>query len=90
MNAWLKRCVFNLDFNRESVSEPRTLSGRLFQSLGARYEKVLPPLVDFAILGTTFTFTFSHLADAFIQSDLQLGVHKAINLEEVNIKRKCQ
>ncbi len=24
-----------------------------------------------------FTFTFSHLADAFIQSDLQLGVHKA-------------
>ncbi len=53
MNAWLKRCVFNLDLNRESVSEPRTLSGRLFQSLGARYEKVLPPLVDFAILGTT-------------------------------------
>ncbi len=38
MNAWLKRCVFNLDLNRESVSEPRTLSGRLFQSLGARYE----------------------------------------------------
>ncbi len=32
---------------------PRTLSGRLFQSLGAKYEKVLPPLVDFAILGTT-------------------------------------
>ncbi len=32
------------------MSEPRTLSGRLFQSLGARYEKVLPPLVDFAIL----------------------------------------
>ncbi len=23
------------------------------------------------------TFTFSHLADAFIQSDLQLGVHKS-------------
>ncbi len=22
MNAWLKRCVFNLDLNRESVSEP--------------------------------------------------------------------
>ncbi len=38
----------------------------------------------------TYTFTFSHLADAFIQSDLQLGVHKAINLEEVNIQRKCQ
>ncbi len=51
MNAWLKRRVFNLDLNRESLSEPRTLSGRLFQSLGARYEKP-PPLVDFAILGT--------------------------------------
>ncbi len=23
MNAWLKRCVFNLDLNRESMSEPR-------------------------------------------------------------------
>ncbi len=32
MNVWH---VFNLDLNRESVSEPRTLSGRLFQSLGA-------------------------------------------------------
>ncbi len=53
MNAWLKRCVFNLDLNRESVSEPRTLSGRLYQSLGAKCEKVLAPLVDFAILGTT-------------------------------------
>ncbi len=46
MNAWLKRCVFNLDLNRESVSEPCTLSGRLFQSLGAKYEKAQPPLVD--------------------------------------------
>ncbi len=53
LNTWLKRCVFNLDLNREGVSEPQTLSGRLFQSLGAKYEKVLPPLVDFAILGTT-------------------------------------
>ncbi len=35
------------------MSEPRTLSGGLFQCLGAKYEKVLPPLVDFAILGTT-------------------------------------
>ncbi len=36
MNTWLKRYVFNLDLNRESVSEPRMLSGRLFQSLGAK------------------------------------------------------
>ncbi len=51
---------------------------------------------DMSLLATdlikvlTFTFTFSHLADAFIQSDLQLGVHKAINLEEANIQRKFQ
>ncbi len=38
MNAWLKRCVFNLDLNRESVSEPRTLSGRLFR-LGKKLKK---------------------------------------------------
>ncbi len=42
MNAWLKRCVFNLDLNRESVSEPQMLSGRLFHSLGAKCEKALP------------------------------------------------
>ncbi len=56
MNAWLKRCVFNLDLNRERVclnSLSRMLSGRLFQSLGAKCEKALPPSVDFAILGTT-------------------------------------
>ncbi len=62
-NAWLKRCVFNLDLNRESVSEPRTLSGRLFQSLGAKYKKVLPPLVDFAILGTTKSPEFCDLRE---------------------------
>ncbi len=58
MNAWLKRCVFNLDLNRESVSEPRMLSERLFQSLGAKYE---PPLVDFGILGISFFFCFLSL-----------------------------
>ncbi len=44
MNALQKRRVFNLDLNRESMSEPRTLSGRLFQNLRAKYEKVRPPL----------------------------------------------
>ncbi len=63
VNAWFKRCVFNLDLNRESVSEPRTLSGRLFQSLGAKYEKALPPLVDFAILGTTKSPEFCDLRE---------------------------
>ncbi len=63
MNAWLKRCVFNLYLNRESVSEPRTLSRRLFQSLGAKYEKVLPPLVDFAILGITKSPEFCDLRE---------------------------
>ncbi len=63
MNAWLKRCVFNLDLNSESVSEPRTLLGRLFQSLRAKYEKVLPPLGDFAILGTIKSPEFCDLRE---------------------------
>ncbi len=42
---------------------PRTLSARLFQSLGAKYEKVLPPLVDFAILGTTKSPEFCDLRE---------------------------
>ncbi len=41
VNAWPKRCVFNLDLNRESRSEPWMLSGRLFQSLGAKCENAL-------------------------------------------------
>ncbi len=36
------------------MSEPGTLSGRLFQSLGAKYEKVLPPLVDLVICSLFF------------------------------------
>ncbi len=53
----------NLDLNRESVSEPRTLSGRLIQSSGDKYEKVLPPLVDFAILGSTKSPQFCDLRE---------------------------
>ncbi len=30
------------------------------------------------------TFTLSNFPDAFIQSDLQSGIHKAINLREAN------
>ncbi len=63
MNAWLKRCVFNLDLNIEIVSEPRTLSGKLFQNLGAKYDKVLSSLVDFAILGTTKSPEFCDLRE---------------------------
>ncbi len=45
------------------MSEPRTLSGRLFLSLGAKYEKVLPPLVDFAIRGITKSPEFCDLRE---------------------------
>ncbi len=49
--ARLKRWVFNLDLNWQSVSASRTVLGRLFQSLGTKQEKDLPPAVDFDILG---------------------------------------
>ncbi len=45
MNAWLKGCVFNLDLNKERVSEPRTLSG---------LEKIVPMLL--VILSSSFVF----------------------------------
>ncbi len=45
------------------MSGPQTLSGRLFQSLGAKYEKCLPPLVDFAILGNTKSPEFCDLRE---------------------------
>ncbi len=45
------------------MSEPRMLSGRLFQSFGAKYENVLLPLVDFAILGTTKSPEFCNLRE---------------------------
>ncbi len=82
VNAWLKRCVFNLDLNRESVSEPRTLSGRLFQSLGAKYEKALPPLVNFAILGTSqVKSSHLYLYSAFNNTDCVKALN-SIKLED--------
>ncbi len=44
---------------------------------GERSREHLFHLRHLSITVLIFTFTFSHLADAFIQSDLQLGVHKA-------------
>ncbi len=73
MNAWLKRCVFNLDLNRESVSEPRTLSGWLFQSLGAKYEKVKPPLVDFEKNKNNDIIQLSTLPCQFLRVLMQEG-----------------
>ncbi len=43
MNAWLNRCVFNLDLNRESVSEPRTLSGGFSRVWEPDMKKFMPP-----------------------------------------------
>jgi len=63
VNVWLKRCVFNLDLNWVSESEARTLSGRLFQSLGAKCENALPLLVDLDILGTTRSPEFCDLKE---------------------------
>ncbi len=71
MNAWLKRCVFNLDLNRESVSEPQTLPGRLFQSLGAKCEKALPPLVDFAIQVLPNVQSFATLGSVMDCSEIE-------------------
>jgi len=49
--------------NWESQSEQRTISGRLFQSFGAKYENALPPLVDLDILGMTRSLEFSDIKE---------------------------
>ncbi len=36
MNAWLKRCVFNLDLNRESVSEPPNVISKAIPEFGSQ------------------------------------------------------
>ncbi len=35
MNAWLKRYVFNLDLNRESVSEPPNVIRKAIPEFGS-------------------------------------------------------
>jgi len=57
MNARLNKCVFSLALNWESESEQRTISGRLFQSFGAKCENALPPLVDLDILTRSLEFS---------------------------------
>ncbi len=36
MNAWLKRCVFNIDLNRESVFEPRNVIRKAIPEFGSQ------------------------------------------------------
>ncbi len=36
MNAWLKRCVFNIDSNRESVSEPPKVIRKAIPDFGSQ------------------------------------------------------
>ncbi len=62
MYVRLKRWVFNLDLNWQSVSASRTVFGRLFQSLGAKKENDLPPAVDFDILGIINGQSFENAA----------------------------
>ncbi len=45
------------------MSEPRTLSGRLLQNLGAKCNKALTLLVDIAILVTTKSPEFCDLRE---------------------------
>ncbi len=55
MNAWLKRCVFNLDLNRESVSEPRH-KGTELNMLPTVIKGMVHPKIVFLSL-----FTHSHV-----------------------------
>ncbi len=43
----------------------------------------------FSFIYITFTFAFSHLADAFIQSDLEMMTMEAIKISKRAIIYKC-
>ncbi len=65
MNAWLKKCAFNLDLKRERECVwTLNVIRKANAELGAKYEKALPPLVDYAILvGTTKSPEFCDLRE---------------------------
>ncbi len=55
MIVWLKRCVFNLDLNRESVSENMqsiylTTNLYIFYEVANSYEFVRPHSYDFCMI----------------------------------------
>ncbi len=62
------------------MSEPRTLSERLFQSLGAKNEKVIPPSVDVAIISITKSPEFCYLRERVgLQRDRRLVRYPGAN-----------
>ncbi len=64
MNTWQKRCVFNLDLNREFVWTPNVIR-KAIPEFESQYKKALPLLVDFTILGTTKSPEFCDLRERF-------------------------
>ncbi len=46
-------------------------------------------LEKFPVMDCKFTFTFSHLADAFIQRDLQMMIIEAIKINKRAMIYKC-
>ncbi len=76
MNAWLKRCVFNIDLNRESVS---TYGGREVQNNITKCETLLRSSRQIYILENIFTYhkTELHGKNTFTkdETNLHFGKH---------------
>ncbi len=73
MNAWLKRCVFNLDLTERVCLNPGCYQEGYYRVWEQKCEKALPPLVDFAILVTTKSLEFcDHREQNGLQDDRRL------------------
>ncbi len=65
-----RTAAFRLQFIQRFLTGPENLSWRSVASMILKTAEGL--CLDKSLLHLHFTFTFMHLADAFIQSDLQL------------------
>ncbi len=81
MNAWLKRCVFNLDLNRESVSEPRTFSGRLFHSyITIIYHLIVNICVNFTLDRAIYVIYYNS-----VWKNMSKGKHTLVKMKKGTI-----
>ncbi len=85
MNAWLKRCVFNLDLNRESLSEPRNVTRKAIPEFGSQIWQSSTSRFQ----GSRF-FIIRHIHNhtSIISSEMQVELKKNTALHEESEEKK--
>ncbi len=82
-------CFFNFyDFFKGYTNIKGTLNIYIYWIFSEHYE-TSSNIYIYIYIYIYITFTFSHLADAFIQSDLQMRKMEAIKINKRAMIRKC-